>query len=217
MDKKFSIRNTRLAGNGTLLNPSHHNSVVFSRFKSLLYSAYLARVPVAGHTCLQDCGPNGSCRCGMCVSGDDKNNCLLNECSECDSNTFFYFLIFSISFLIVLLHLMLSVVLILVTASHFEGHAIFSILGCNCCLCNPQLFVTRKVRRHMFFRCCYRWPLFNVPPFFLFVLSVVALILLLFIMKKFFKSSLATINSIMTEEYYPSDHLLLTATLEFPS
>ncbi|KAL5014328.1 hypothetical protein ScPMuIL_008598 [Solemya velum] len=63
VDKKFSIRSASILGNGTLLFPTFHNSVLFSRFKSLLNMAYLARSDVNGYTCLQDCGPHGSCRC----------------------------------------------------------------------------------------------------------------------------------------------------------
>lgn len=37
------------------------------------------------YTCHIDCGPHGSCRCGVCVGGGDAFNCDLDECTECTS------------------------------------------------------------------------------------------------------------------------------------
>lgn len=35
------------------------------------------------YSCHIDCGPHGSCRCGVCVGGGNKLNCDLSTCSEC--------------------------------------------------------------------------------------------------------------------------------------
>lgn len=56
-----------------------------SRLKTLLTMAKASsyKVQSFSYTCHQDCGPHGSCRCGICVSGPD-NNCNALSCSECD-------------------------------------------------------------------------------------------------------------------------------------
>ena len=35
------------------------------------------------YTCHIDCGPHGSCRCGICSAGGDTLNCDLENCIEC--------------------------------------------------------------------------------------------------------------------------------------
>ena len=35
------------------------------------------------YTCHIDCGPHGSCRCGVCVGGGNALNCDLYNCREC--------------------------------------------------------------------------------------------------------------------------------------
>lgn len=206
-----------IVGDGATYRAKFNNSLMYSRTKTLLYNSYLSYKNTIGYSCEHDCGPNGSCRCGICVKGGNQNGCLLPECSECNSKTFQNALTYLFIFLFTIIHLFYGILSVLLTGSNYKRDAVFSILGCNCCLCNRKLFAPQNFnpRKYRFLKWCRLWPLFKLPPYLLLFISMLILILLyLFVKNVVFVESFKTINSVMDEEFYPSDHLMLITELE---
>ena len=214
MNSKIQVKSVTLIGDGQFYKNMYSSSIRFHRMKTLIHHAHLSYMGVKGYPCVQDCGPNGSCRCGMCVKGDNSNNCDLPNCQECDYNIYQSFLLFSFIFVTVWFHLFFAILMMLVNGADFRKEALFQILGCNCCLCHPDNFKKRHTPfRNRLFRLCMKWPLFKLPPFYLFLMCVIILSITYYNFNKVFEKSLNTVSMAMDEEYYPSDHLMVTAVI----
>ncbi|OWF48749.1 uncharacterized protein LOC110452657 [Mizuhopecten yessoensis] len=138
----FKPHGVHLQGNGTIYKSHYYQRIVTERLRTLLHSSYLSWYGVTGYPCFHDCGPRGYCRCGVCVRGDNPigTTCTLPECEECSSRVFIYIVIFVILNILTVIHLFYAVVCLLISGADFKGEAVFAILGCNCCLCNPDNF-----------------------------------------------------------------------------
>ncbi|XP_033744975.1 uncharacterized protein LOC117330650 isoform X2 [Pecten maximus] len=214
----FKTHGVHLLGNGTFYKTQYHQRIVMYRFSTLLHSSYLSWYGVTGYPCYQDCGPRGYCRCGVCVRGDNSigKTCNLPDCDECSSRVFINTVIFVILNIFTVIHLFYAVICLLISGADFKGEAVFAILGCNCCLCNPDnfKFVNFNSRKFRIFRGLQKWPPFRLPPYILFFMSMISVISLITVGWWNFEPSLDTIYSIMDEEYFPSDHLMVVAKLE---
>ncbi|XP_069142390.1 uncharacterized protein [Argopecten irradians] len=214
----FITHGVHLLGNGTIYKSVYHQRIVTERLRTVLHSAYLSWYGVAGYSCYQDCGPRGYCRCGVCVRGDNSigKTCHLPDCEECSHHLFTYIVIFVILNTFTVIHLFYSVVCLLISGTDFKGEAVYAILGCNCCLCNPDnfKFVNFNSRKFRIFRGLRKWPPFRLPPYILFFVSMISLISLMTVGWWNFSQILDTVYSIMDEEYFPSDHLMVVAKLE---
>lgn len=188
------------------------------RLRTVISSAYQAWYGMTGYPCFHDCGPRGVCRCGVCVRGDNSvgNTCLLQECEECSSRTFINVVIFLTLSIFTSIHLLYSIICLLISGADFKGEAMFAILGCHCCLCSPDNFQSPNFnsRKYRLFRGVRKWPPFRLPPYVLFSLTVILAVLLLMIGWWNFQQMYTTVFSIMDEEFYPSDHLMLIAKLQ---
>ncbi|XP_062587961.1 uncharacterized protein LOC134249646 [Saccostrea cucullata] len=214
VNSKMEIKAASLTGDGSFYKDKYSSSISFHRLKSLIHHSYLSYMGVTGYACLQDCGPHGSCRCGMCVKGDNSNNCDLPNCQECNQDTYKNIVLFAFVFIFVCFHIFFAVLIIFINGADFRREAVFQILGCNCCLCHPDNFKKhRSSTRVKLFRCCMRWPLFRMPPFYLLLFSILSLAIALYSFNKVFVDSFRTISMVMDEEYYPSDHLMLSAVI----
>ena len=212
LSKDIRVHTADLSGDGKFYRDRYSGSVIYHRLRTVIHDSYLSYNGTKGYSCVQDCGPNGSCRCGVCVKGGNQNSCLLPDCVECNSHIYKMYITFIIIAIIIGLHLFYSIVVILVTGSDFRREEISAILGCNCCLCNNNLFRRNNVyvsRRHRLFRICHKWPLFQLPPYLLWVISMMLAFVTFFSGKYIFHESLRTIYSVMDEEYFPSDHRML--------
>ncbi|EDO43890.1 predicted protein [Nematostella vectensis] len=69
---------------GHYMSAYYHALNKWHRLVTVLHHTNLSTSTSITYTCHQDCGPHGSCRCGVCVRGGNKNNCDLQFCYECD-------------------------------------------------------------------------------------------------------------------------------------
>ena len=176
---------------------------------SVLYSRQQGTV---GRTCLYDCGPHASCRCGMCVSGGDKNACVLPHCAECDSSVFSAFVLFLSAFLIVVISCLYGALRVLRAMNYRSHRNCLNLSICDWfCLCDANLFSrpsttlsSAKLRKRSY----------SLPPMVHFLLSVIVLVLLTEYFLLVFGDLIHDVFAIIPEELYPSDHLVLSATLE---
>ena len=210
------MKSVSLLGNGSRYKDLYRPSIHWSRFTSIIHSSYLSYYGVDGYPCLHDCGPRGSCICGVCRTGGNKDTCTLKDCDICSGALFKTLVFKSILLGIIVFHLFYACILILVVGAGSYSESVFSILGCNCCLCNPKLCMrTVKVysRRHSFLKVCQVWPVFRLPPYTQLFLSVLSFILFLTYMRSWLHEVIDLTYATMEEEFFPSDHLMLTAEI----
>ena len=206
-----------LLGNGSRYRDTYEPSIHWSRFTSIVHSSFLSYQGINGYPCLHDCGPHGSCVCGVCKNGGNKDSCSLQHCDICSEELFKKLILISLFFIIIIFHLFYSCVLILVVGAGSYSESVFSILGCNCCLCNPKLcMATVRIysRRHKFLRLCHIWPVFKLPPYMQLFLSASSFILFLTYVRSWLHAVLDLTYATMNEEFFPSDHLMLTAEVK---
>ncbi|XP_060083400.1 uncharacterized protein LOC132562661 [Ylistrum balloti] len=214
----FEPHGVYLLGNGTAYKTHYYQRIITERFRTLLHSSYLSWYGVTGYSCFQDCGPRGYCRCGLCVKGDHPvgSTCMSPDCDECSGHIFIFTVIFVIFIIFTIIHLFYAIICLLISGADFKGEAVFAILGCNCCLCSPDNFkpLNFNSRKFRIFRGLSKWPLFRLPPYILFFMSLISAISLMTVGWWNFGQSLGTIYSVMDEELFPSDHLMVVAKLE---
>ncbi|GFS18550.1 endonuclease exonuclease phosphatase [Elysia marginata] len=66
----FKVIRSDLYGHGGPYINSCYSAIIMKRTMSMLRSAFDSFIRRNGYSCLHDCGPHGSCRCGICVRGD---------------------------------------------------------------------------------------------------------------------------------------------------
>lgn len=137
------------------------------------------------YTCHQDCGPRGSCRCGVCVKGGDQNNCELPFCYECDAEHY---------------HSFIFIGLLYATTALFLLYILMKTIILKCPI------RTRRSHARILFLCPNR-----TLPLALIAL-VVALYL---ITMSSLRDTLETVNGRIPEEMFPSDHMMVVAKLKF--
>ena len=194
--------------------------ILWNRGENVLWAAYNAFMGEKGRSCLYDCGTHASCRCGVCVSGGDRRTCDLPDCEECDSMTFKLLFVAAVVFLLLFAQLIYGALLVLLTMNERASSRRTSQAWCdNCCLCDPELYVSmsRKIKRRTRQSVLWTmWPLLRLPPMVLFVVSLG----LIFIFMEFailaFQDLFDDVYAIIPEEFYPSNHLLLTIELTLP-
>ncbi|XP_041348088.1 uncharacterized protein LOC121367786 [Gigantopelta aegis] len=200
--------NRKLDGNGTMYKLKYSSAIHFNRIKSVIRNSYYTFKGMLGYSCLHDCGPRGSCRCGICVKGGNSNNCELPSCTECDRIVFVKIVLYIFTNLLILALTVFAALQVLIVSAKFNPETFFSILGFTCCLFNPKLYSCKRLAsRHRLFR------LFNIPPMFLFIICMISLVVMIMLHKRIFPASFASINGIMEEEFYPSDHLMYSVHL----
>lgn len=202
-----------LAGNGTDFRNYNYQNVIISRAKTILRTSFDAVFGRSGYSCLQDCGPHGSCRCGICISGGNQNNCNIPDCAECSSLTFISFLALMIPFGICLLVLFFSVLKILIVSTKLRHEDILEIFGYRCCLFNKNLFNFPTVPRKYKMKATKLFYLCKLPPFLLMLIMLILLLLVLLLLRLFFHDNIQLIYSLLPEEMFPSDHLIVFARL----
>lgn len=211
--EKFGVKSAQVLGDGSVYRHRYYYHVIISR-TGKLWDAMSSQAP--GRSCLIDCGPHASCRCGLCVAGGDDHACDMPDCEECSASARLSILL-CISILVMLLLLILYATLRLLRALNYSGYGeIGSWLGAHCCLCNPALyFGSQQPSRHRPGRlarlcCCSR-----LPPMPLLLSTLVIFFCAAQLTLMACSEVLNDIYSIIPEELYPSDHLLFTATLSY--
>ncbi|KAK3579046.1 hypothetical protein CHS0354_029903 [Potamilus streckersoni] len=69
ISSNFQVLDAVLSGNGSYYRQHFQGTIHYHRFVIIIESAFLSYMGYFGYPCLQDCGPHGSCRCGVCVKG----------------------------------------------------------------------------------------------------------------------------------------------------
>lgn len=136
------------------------------------------------YTCHQDCGPHGSCRCGVCVQGGDNNNCDLQFCYECTPSHYNSFLVLMLCtgvYCVLILYITIKLMLrfILSRGRRYNQRLLFL-------LPNKSLFI-----------------------FLVFIIFIIYLITILN-----FSDTLDTVFGRIPEEMYPSDHRMVVTQLK---
>ena len=212
----IEVMGATLSGNGTTYRHQYKSGIGLHRLQTILSHAALSYQGTSGYSCLHDCGPHGSCRCGICVAIGNEKTCNLPYCGECNGEIYRNYIIVACIAIVILLHLFYAALSILITGANFRGESVFSILGFNCCLCNPDLFRKPKLltRRSQFLKIFFKWPFFRLPPCYLLVISCIAFLFLIFYVKSIFARTLKSVYNVLEEEYFPSDHLMLTVIIK---
>ncbi|CAG5128239.1 unnamed protein product [Candidula unifasciata] len=213
VSRNITVEDAGLAGNGTNYRKYYYQNVIISRAKTVLRTSFDAFMGRSGYSCLQDCGPHGSCRCGICISGGNQDNCNVPDCVECNSFIFVSFLVFLIPFAICLLVLFFSVLKILIVSTKVGHKDILELCGYRCCLFNKNLFNFPTVPRKYKIKATQLFCLCRLPPVLLLLVMLASLLVLLLLMRWFFHKDIQLIYSLLPEEMFPSDHLIVFTRL----
>ena len=166
--------------------------------------------------CYHDCGPHGSCRCAICVAGGNKNKCMPPNCPECNSDVYFYYVLFKALLIFFVVQLMISTIhIVLIFKSRYRYQ--LQRTGCNCCLCLPHYNCTYP-KGNARFRCSLptwrRCLCLGMPPLVHFIFCLICLCVLSALSVIWFEEPMKIVNAVLKEELNPSDHLMVTAVLE---
>lgn len=217
VEPSIHVKSVQILGNGTRYKRRYSGAVHWSRFISIIQSAYMSYQGVEGYSCLHDCGPHGSCICGVCVAVGNKNGCHLPNCDICNKDVFTSIVKHFTIFIIVLLHLCYTVLIIMTIGTNSYGDSLYSILGWKCCLFNPRLckstsFTVRH--KHKLLKVCRLWPLFRLPPYVQLFMYTLSLVIIYFYCSQTFHHIIDTTYNVLDEELFPSDHLFVVAKIE---
>jgi hypothetical protein len=213
VSRDITVEDTSKAGNGTDFMKYYYTSVIVNRAKSVLRSSYHAFTRQSGYSCVQDCGPHGSCRCGICVSGGNQNNCNIPDCTECTRTTFLLFLAILIPLIISCLLLFLIILKILIVSAKVKPQDIFDILGYRCCLFNQTLFSWSAVPRRYKSKMNIILYIFKLPPMLVLIFMLASIMFLLSLCLWVFYDGIQLVYFLLPEELFPSDHLIVLTRL----
>ena len=206
---------TSLQGDGGAYKVKHSSDLFFHRLHTVVRAAKQAYSGGQGYPCLQDCGPHGTCRCGVCVRKEQGDNCDLQGCEECSAGVFSHLCVFLTIIILLLILAGTAAVKFLVVAARIDQSGGFLMPGFTCCLCNPLLVrqptFSSRTQLGRFLRILI---IGRLPPAILLVLSVITMALCSAVAAVWFRATLDTAASVMAEEYFPSDHLMVVTRLE---
>ncbi|XP_057296584.1 uncharacterized protein LOC130625495 [Hydractinia symbiolongicarpus] len=165
------------------------------RYRDVLWRARLSAVYNAAvqrssgknwdRSCAWDCGPHGSCRCGICVAGGDENNCMLSDCTECSSSK-----LSTLYMIILLLIPCFSSILLSFTVL---------VLG----IARP------RIRR----LCITKFKLGKLISKYSVVLSLFCIVCIFMFVRVNYNDVFNIVALQLEEELYPSDHLMVIAKI----
>ncbi|XP_071961435.1 uncharacterized protein [Antedon mediterranea] len=200
------VLNAQLAGVGSEYKNQFENQILWNRYWSLFKSAKSSYYAYSGSSCYFDCGPHASCRCGICVAGGDKNDCLLPNCSECSSTVFRKIITLAIVTLYIIFNIFYTII-------NFIKPFKTCNLG-NLVQKKQKYFYSKekKMCRNwwMYFCLCF----YRIPIIFMIILNLCFVIGIYVLCLNILKDSLSSINAIIQEEFNPSDHLMLISQLK---
>ncbi|KAL4234623.1 hypothetical protein ACF0H5_006264 [Mactra antiquata] len=217
VESSLKIEDIKLLGDGFRYKRRYTGLIHWSRFISIIQSVYLSYQGVEGYSCLHDCGPHGSCICGVCVAIGNQDGCLLPDCDICNKEKFVSIISYLILFFVIFLHLCYSVIVIMTVGSNNYGDTLYSILGWKCCLFNPRLCKVMTVTHRQRYKClklCKYWPIFRLPPYLQFVLYTIFLVIFYFYCKHTFQPIINITYNVLDEEFFPSDHMFVVAYVQ---
>lgn len=216
LSSSLSVHSTQLLGNGSRYKQRYTASIHWERFISIIKAAKLSYDGVSGYSCTQDCGPSGSCQCAVCVAVGNKKDCNLPDCDVCGAELYTRLVRYSIVSVIILFHVFYAIITVLTVGAGSYGNTMYSILGFNCCLLNPDLCkknVFSFRRKYKWARLLQAWPLFQLPPYIQLVFSILLLAGFYIYVRNKLGAVITLAYNTLEEEFFPSDHLMLTANI----
>ena len=182
----LKVISAELHGDGKIYQQKYSLQNKWQRLKTAFRMAReTALGPRFKYTCHQDCGPHGSCRCGVCIKGGDKSNCELPFCYECDAEHYHSFVFIGLLYAATAIFLMYILVKVI-------------ILRCT--------LRTRRSHSRILFLCSNRTFVLALIALF---------VSLYFITMSSFRDTFETVNGRIPEEMFPSDHMMVVAKLQF--
>lgn len=214
VSQSIQVEAVGLDGDGSQYQRYYHFSILMNRASAILTTSFQAFQGHRGFSCLQDCGPHGSCRCGVCVTGGDKNKCETPSCPECDTKTFVMFLFFTVPIITSFVILFLALIKILVISGRFSQRDIQEILGYRCCLFNRQLFQAQVFPRRLRINLYNFCQLYHLPPFWVAIGDCIFIAIWYLLFRYILQDSIDLIFLFLPEELFPSDHRIVFAKLK---
>ncbi|XP_005109216.1 uncharacterized protein LOC101847287 [Aplysia californica] len=212
--KNAEVESIALMGNGDDYASFYYFSIMAHRAKVIVAASYDSLRGRSGYPCRHDCGPHGSCRCGVCVRGGNNLNCDIPSCEECDSRAFVIFISLFTPFCVTATILFYAVLRMLVVSARFSQKDIEDILGYRCCLFNKRLFRFGALPRRYKTLVSRILCVCELPPLLLILLTVIILLILGTVMRYTLRDAIDVVYSVLPEELFPSDHLLLYASIK---
>ena len=136
------------------------------------------------YTCYLDCGPHGSCRCGVCIGGGDALNCDLSNCTECTAAVY---------------NIILFLYYFLIIYTTSAGYIMFCLYAKH-----TQIKALRKLIL------CPRW--FGYQHFTVYLL--VGFVIFYSLVKVGLSDTIALTLNRIPEEMFPSDHLMVVSEIK---
>lgn len=176
---------TVLFGKGSTYKETYSTRSYVTRMKTIIN---MAKEQWNGnniaYSCHLDCGPHGSCRCGVCVGGGNKLSCDLPSCSECTAS------LYNIVLLLYYSMLLYVVSFIYLSVGLWAKHT------------------NRRTLKKIFL--CTRW--FGCKHFIAFVIA--GLVIFYTVMKVALSDMIALALNRIPEEMFPSDHLMVVSEIK---
>ncbi|XP_033647637.1 uncharacterized protein LOC117307090 isoform X1 [Asterias rubens] len=220
--KSWSVVSCSTIGLGKGYANRYTKHIIWSRLATVLNSSKsLFYNTPSSRGCLHDCGPHGSCRCGVCVSGGNRNNCELPNCPECSSNAYRNCLVVLLLLSVLFAQILVATVLLIKQLRVARRRPFSRCL--RACFCQalrgkppvsflPQVSYSRQsavaVLMHILCPLCHLRPICQI-----FIYCVCTVLLMLFCYLYLFEDSLRTIYAILPEELNPSDHLMVQSAI----
>lgn len=181
----LTIVDTKLLS-GTGYKDSYYYSLlnIWYRLQTVMSFANKTLEGTVTYTCHQDCGPHGSCRCGVCVQGGADNNCDLQFCYECSPAHYNSFLVLAFCagvYGVLTIYILFKVIL---------------------------RFISPRGRRYN------QRILFVMPNKTLFMFLVLTVFIIYLITILNFSDTLDTVIGRIPEEMFPSDHKMVVSNLK---
>lgn len=210
----IEVIHTDLYGQGRPYYYRCYSSIILRRVMSVLRSAFDSFLGKTGYPCLHDCGPHGSCRCGICVKGGNKLNCDIPDCAECNGHSLILFVLIVFPIVLTLALIGFFIIRTLIMTANFRQEDLFAILGYRCCLFNVGLFRRQSLPRRVKLYLGRASVLLRLPPLPMIAICVITLIFLCLVFLSCFQTNMKFIYAILQEELFPSDHLMVVAKIK---
>ena len=176
---------TKLHGHGDAYRSGYSFLNYVSRFKTISrMSGRQWSGDKLNYTCHLDCGPHGSCRCGVCSGGGNALNCDLPYCKECSAAV--YNIILFLYYFLIIYAISTTYITFCIYAKHTQIRALRKLILCP------------------------RW--FGLAHFTAYLL--VGFLVIFTLVKVGLSDTIALTLNRIPEEMFPSDHLMVVSEIK---
>ncbi|XP_011660953.2 uncharacterized protein LOC100889507 [Strongylocentrotus purpuratus] len=216
-NRYFKVSSAELDGYGNIYAKKYQRYITSARRKAIIEAGRRTYYRESGGDCLHDCGPSGSCQCGVCVRGGDGHSCSVPDCEACSADLYRLYCIVRIVFGAFTLQLFVGLIqTVLAVTQGGSVHRHKSLAR----FCQLPLSVTPPSWRHVrhlhlaswvrtVLSSCRNLALVNLS------ISLLGMFSLVVLSQSWFEEPLRLLESSLPEEFNPSDHLMVIAELQF--